>query len=116
MRVLDAGGREEGVIRSEGFLPGTRYAMRRGGELAWTLSVRSIVRNRHAFEPAHGDSWTLHTPFFGCDLKGTVLGAPGLVGTVGPVLWVWLVWIEPGRVTIDLLAAVAFLHRQWFHC
>ena len=27
----------------------------------------------------------------------------------------WAMWIEPGRDTIELLAAVAFMHRQWFH-
>ncbi len=116
MRVLDADGREEGIIRPEGLVPGVRYAMRRDGGLVWTLSVRSIVRKRHALKLANNDLWTFHTPFFWWyHLMGTTLGVPRLVGTVGPGLWVWQMWIEPGRDTIDLLAAVAFMHRQWFH-
>ena len=116
MRVLDAGGCEEGVIRPEGLVPGVRYAMRRNCELVWMLSVRSIVRNRHALKLANGDSWAFDTPFFWrYALMGTALGVPRLVGTVGPALCVWQMWIEPGRVTIDLLSAVAFMHRQWFH-
>jgi hypothetical protein len=116
MRVLGADGREEGVIRPEGLTPGARYAMRRNGGLVWTLSVRSIVRSRHVLKLADGDSWTFHTPFFWWrHLTGAARGAPRLVGAVGPVSWVWQMWIEPGRDTIDLLAAVAFMHRQWFH-
>jgi predicted nucleic acid-binding protein len=53
MRVLDAGGRAEGIIRSEGLVPGVRYAMHRNGETVWMLSVRSIVRQRHALELFH---------------------------------------------------------------
>ena len=43
VRVLDADGREQGIIRSEGIVPCVRFAMRRNGELVWMLSVRSIV-------------------------------------------------------------------------
>ena len=41
--VLDADGREQGIIRSEGLVPGVRYAMRRNGELVWRLSVRLVL-------------------------------------------------------------------------
>ncbi len=116
LRVLDAGGREGGVIHPERLVPGMRYAMRRNGELLWTQSVRSIACKRHALKLAHGDSWIFDTPFFWWQhLTGTAHGAPRLLGCVGPVMWMWLMWIEPGRDTSDLLAAVAFMHRQWFH-
>jgi hypothetical protein len=117
VRVLDADGREQGIIRSEGLVPCVRYAMRRNGELAWKLSVRSIVRKRHVLELANGDSWTFDTPFFWWqNLTGTAFGAPRLFGgLVVPTKRVWAIWIEPGRDTCDLLAAVAFLHRQYWH-
>jgi len=117
VRVLDAGGREEGIIRSEGLVPGVRYAMRRNGEAVWKLSVRSIVRKRHALELANGDSWTFDTPFFWWQwhLTGIAFGAPRLLGRVGPTMRLWFIYIEPGRDAFDLLAAVAFMHRQWWH-
>jgi hypothetical protein len=116
LRVLDAGGREQGIIRSDGLVPFARYAMRRNREMVWKLSVRSIVRKRHALELANGDSWTFDTPFFWWqNLTGTACGAPRLFGHVASVMWIWLMWIEPGRDTFDVLAAVAFMHRQWFH-
>jgi hypothetical protein len=114
--VLDAGGRKEGIIRAEGLVPGVRYAMHRNGEAVWVLSVRSIVRKRHALELANGDSWTFDTPFFWWQhLTGTALGAPRLLGGLGPMWWIWTMSIEPGRDTFELLAAVAFMHRQWSH-
>jgi hypothetical protein len=89
VRVLDAGGQEMGIIRPEGLAPGVRYAMRRDGELLWT-------------------------PFFWWQhLTGTTVGGPRLLGGLGPVGWIWMMWIEPGRDSFDLLAAVAFMHRQW---
>jgi hypothetical protein len=116
MRVLDASGGEKGIIRTEGLVPGVRYSMRRNGDLVWMLSVRSILRKRHDLKLANGDSWTFDTPFFWWqNLTGTALGVPRLVGSYGPVAWIWDIRIEPGRDTLDLLAAVAFMHRQWFH-
>jgi hypothetical protein len=94
LRVLDAGGREEGIFRSEGLVPGVRYAMRRNGEPVWTLSVRSIVRKRHALQLANGDSWTFDTPFFWWqNLTGTALGVPKLVGGYCPEMSIWEMWI-----------------------
>jgi hypothetical protein len=116
VRVLDASGLEQGVICSEGLVPGVRYTMHRNGELVWVLSARSIVRNRHALELANGDSWTFATPFFWWqNLTGTAFGAPRLLGgLVVPTKRVWAMWIDPGRDTFDLLAAVAFMHRQYW--
>lgn len=114
VRVVDARGGEVGVIRPEGLVPGVRYAMYRDCEPAWGLSVRSIVRKRHALKLANGVSWTVYTPFFGCRWVGTVDGIPRMFGIVGPSWWgVWQIWVEPGWETVDLLSAVAFMHRQW---
>jgi hypothetical protein len=114
LRILDAGGREEGIIDSGGMVPGVRYVMRRNGQLVWTLSVRSLVRKRHVLELAHGDTWTFDTPFFWWQhLTGSALGVPRLLGGLGTGGWIWIMAIERGRDTIELLAAVAFMHRQW---
>ncbi|MEW4570631.1 hypothetical protein AB1L88_22435 [Tautonia sp. JC769] len=118
VRILDADGHAAGVIRPEGIIPGLRYAMLRDSDRgpAWQLSVRSLVRKRHTLTLAHGVTWTIDTPFFGTSWKGTVRGIPRLVGIVGPGWWgAWQIWIEPGWESTELLAAVAFLHRQWSH-
>ena len=89
--------------------------MRRNGDPVWKLTVRSIVRNHHEFEPAVGVKWTFDTPFFWWQhLKGTADGVPRLLGEVGPTMRFWFMLVEPGRDTSDLLAAVAFMHRKWW--
>jgi hypothetical protein len=115
VRVLDADKREQGIVRSEGIVPGVKYVMRRNGDPVWVLSVRSIVRKRHTLEPVAGEMWTFHTPFFWWQhLSGTVGGAPKLLGRVVSTKRLWFMWVEPGRDTRDLLAAVAFMHRKWW--
>jgi hypothetical protein len=116
LRVLDADGREEGVIHSDALVPGMRYSMHRNDTHIWILSVRSIVRKHHALALADGDSWMFDTPFFWWQhLTGTALGVPRLLGGLGPSWSIWNMVVEPGRDTFELLAAVAFMHRQWSH-
>lgn len=115
VRVREVEGREQGIIRSEGVVPGIRYVMRRNGEPLWRLTVRSIVRKRHEFEPAVGEKWNFDTPFFWWQqLNGTTGGVPRLLGEVGPTMRFWFMWVAPGSDTRDLLAAVAFMHRKWW--
>jgi hypothetical protein len=115
IRVLDAGGHDVGIIRSTRFVPGIQYTMINNNVNVWTLSVRSVVRKRHVLELANGDLWTFDTPFFWWQhLTGTAFGTERLLGCVGPTMRYWLMQIESGWDTFDLLAAVAFMHRQWW--
>ncbi|WP_197447031.1 hypothetical protein [Tautonia plasticadhaerens] len=116
VRVQGPGGSEDGAIAPEGFLPGVRYVMRRDSGPVWTLSVRSLLRKRHALELAGGEAWVFDTPFFWkLRVTGTVRGSPDLLGCVGPTMRCWLFAIEPSRDSPDLLAAIAYLHQRWWH-
>ncbi len=115
MRVLGADGSEQGVIRREGPVSFISYAMYRGDSRLWKLSVRSIFRQRHLLELAHGDPWRIDTPLY---LRMNVIGTAGrtrLLGWFGPSPNYWLMEIEPGWDAFHVLTAVAFLHRQWWH-
>ena len=115
VRVTDVDGQERGIIRSEGILPRTKYAMRRDGAAVWVLRSRSLVLKRHAL--THGSAeWIFDTPFFWWQqLAGTCDGAQRLGGSLlAPTKRLWFLWVEPGRDTHDLLAAVAFMHRNWW--
>lgn len=115
-RIVHANGREGGVIQSNGWMPGFRFVLCREESVPWVLSVRSMLRKRHRLEVTGGDVWTFDTPFFWWQhLTGTVRGRSSLIGRVGPskALWGWAV--EPERDTVDILAAVAFMHWKWWH-
>lgn len=113
VRVLDATGNEEGVIRPRG--PGFGYTMRRGGVPVWTVSTRSLVMRRHVLTFSGGDTWDVRTPFFWwMNVVGTHGGGTRVLGQVGPTKRFWLLWVEPGRDHYDLLSALAFMHRRWW--
>ena len=85
-----------------------------GGDPSRLLGLLRRDRSHEVLVLADGDSWTIDTPFFWWQhLTGTALGGPRLFGGYGPEWWIWTMWIEPGRDTSELLAAVAFMHRQW---
>lgn len=112
VRVLDASGNEEGIIRPRG--PGFGYAMRRSGRVVWTVSNRSAVMRRHVLEFAGGGSWDVRTPFYWwMNIVCSENGKTHALGQVGPRKWLWFLWIEPGRDTNDVLSALAFMHRRW---
>src|SRR5258705_8419754 len=62
VRVLDAAGNDEGVIRPRGL--GFGYSMRRSGCSVWTVANRSAVIRRHVLEFFRGGTWGVRTPFF----------------------------------------------------
>ncbi len=113
IRVLDASGNEEGVIRPRA--PGLGYAMQRSGNPVWQVSTRSAVMKRHALTFAGADTWDVRTPFFWwMNIVCTQNGATRALGQVGPRKWLWVLWIEPGQDQHDVLSALAFLHRRWW--
>jgi len=113
VRVVDACGTEHGVIRPRG--PGFGYAMRRSGELMWTLSNRSLVLRRHALRFANDGQWDVRTPFYWwLNVVCSEQGVTHALGRVGPVKRLWQLWVRPGDDRVDVLAALAFLHRRWW--
>lgn len=113
--IFGVDGFERGSIRPEGILRGLRFVMRREGTTAWVLTVRSFVRKRHRLQIVDGDVWTFDTPFFWWQhVTGTVRGHERLLGRVGPTKRHWGFSLDADRDTVDLLAAVAFMHWKWW--
>ena len=117
LRVVTPDGGVLGTIHHEGILPYRRKVMRNASGTVWTLTVRSLVRNRHRLQIGDGETLIVETPFYWWQplTAGPRFDRkPGLVGMVGPTKAFWKMWIEPGRDRLDLLAAMACLHRQWW--
>ena len=113
--IFSVDGVECGTIRPEGMFRGLRFVMRRDGAAVWVLTVRSLVRKRHRLEIVGGDVWTFDTPFFlRLHVTGTVGGRERLLGRVGPRKKNWGFVVDPDKDTLDLLAAVALIHWNWW--
>ena len=113
VRVLGANGNEHGVIRPRG--PGIGYAMRGSGQLMWTLWNRSLVLRRHVLSFESGGQWDVRTPFYWwLNVACFENGVTHALGRVGHVKWIWQLWIQPDQDRVEVLAALAFLHRRWW--
>jgi hypothetical protein len=114
-QIFDDDGLDRGSIRREGALLGRRFVMRRDGASVWVLTVCSLVRKRHRLQIVGGDVWTFDTPFYWWQqLTGTVNGHQRLLGRVGPRMTSWGFSVDADWDTVDLLAAVAFIHWKWW--
>jgi hypothetical protein len=113
-RLFDAEDNDRGTISAEGLVPG-RFVLRRDGVVVWTLQVRSLVRRRHRLEMAGGDAWMFDTPFFWWQhLSGSIAGIPTLLGGIGPSTRYWGFRVARHHETLDVIAAVAFMHWKWW--
>jgi hypothetical protein len=113
VRVVDANGAEHGLIRPRA--PAFGYAMHRSGEQIWTLSNRSLVLRRHALNFASDGLWDVRTPFYWwLNVVCSENGFTHALGKVGHSKRFWQLWIQPGYDHVDVLAALAFLHRRWW--
>lgn len=93
----------------------TVYAMRRDKCCIWKLSARSLVLKRHAVQFASGDSWLFHTPWFWwLGIAGVQNGRVRVFGQLGPTKRIWLLRVDPECDDLDLLALVAYMHRNWW--
>jgi hypothetical protein len=114
MRVLDGVGQERGQIAAT--VPYFSYTMHRDGSLIWKLSARSVVLRRHAAQFASVDRWLFHTPWYWwLNIVGLQNGAVRVVGWVGPSKRLWGLCVDPKYDSLDLLALLALMHRNWFH-
>ena len=110
--IFDIEGHDRGNIRREG---ARRYILRQNDTAIWKLTLWSIVRKRHQLQMIGGDVWTFDTPFFRYrGVRGTVSDHERLLGAVGPTMRHWGFLVDANQITIDLLAAVAYMHWKWW--
>ena|SRR5438093_549380 len=102
------------TIRAEGGMLRSRHSLFQNESPIWRLSVRSILRRRHELQFMSGETWSLQTPFFSVFFGGTAQDESRLLGRVGRSTEEWFFLVEPGKETMELLAAIAFLHCQWY--
>ena len=90
----------------------SRHSLFQNESPIWRLSVRSILRRRHELQFMSGETWSLQTPFFSVFFGGTAQDESRLLGRVGRSTEEWFFLVEPGKETMELLTAIAFLHCQ----
>ena len=114
LRVRNSGGQDIGTITFA--IPAVKYVLSRDDSVVWTLTVRSWLRKRWLLDLGGSGAWTFDTPFFWWQhLQGRIGDTPRLIGRVGTRKSVWLFSVQPSDDSDELLAAIASMHRSWWH-
>ena len=113
--LSDTAGQEMFRIRRERRLPRAQFVMVEDGRPVCTLRQQSLLLNKYTLEFAGGPKWTFQMPLFTVVFKGvSETGAKVRVR-----LWthnIWYVEIDAAADRPQLVAALAFIHRERLRC
>lgn len=113
--VYDSEKRERFRVKRVRRLPMARFIMTEDGQPICTISQRSFLLNRYRLDFTSGEKWTFSMPLFTIRFKGW--------SEAGDKVFVrlethnsWLLQIDEGRDSPQLMAALAFIHRERLRC
>lgn len=114
--VISAEGepKDELVIRRISFLPSAFKIMEAGNSVG-TIRMRSFLRIRYAIEIPGAESLTFRLSLFTVRFWGGSAGGTAVWALVGPSKMQWNVLIRPGLDSRKLMAAIAFIHNEWWN-
>ena len=113
--VYDADKRERFRVKRVRRLPMARFVMIENGQPICTISQRSVLLNRYRLDFASGEKWTFHMPLFTVYFKGQS-DTGGKVFVRVETHNTWFMQIDEGQDSPQLLAALAFIHRERLRC
>lgn len=113
--VIDAAGNTILQIRRDKLFP-PLFSLIADDEVIGTMASRPVMRNRYVVTFATGETWAFHPKLFTAYFPGESADGKKLWVTVGPSKREWSLLIQPGADDPRLVAALAFMHREWwFH-
>jgi hypothetical protein len=111
--VVDGGMQEVLRIRRSKRTP-VKFDILDDGNVVGTIGHRSILRNAYTLDLRGGITWRFRMPLFTVLFHGKSNRGSQLWALVGPSKMRWNLLVEPGADSVDLLAALAFVHWEWW--
>jgi hypothetical protein len=109
--VFETDGRERFRIKIERRLPKARFVMVENGRTICTIRQRTFLFTKYTLDFVNGPKWSVHIPLFTvCFRAESDTGAKVRIRLVQHPQW--LVLIDDGADSPELVAALAFLHRE----
>ncbi|MEI6862608.1 MAG: hypothetical protein WCL04_10205 [Verrucomicrobiota bacterium] len=90
------------------------FEMIEDGQVIGKITLCSVLRNKYTFELRSGPTWTFRMPLFTVHFPGESSEGKQIWIIVGPSKKQWNVLIQPGADSLQLLAFLAFVHREWW--
>jgi hypothetical protein len=112
--VTGADAKDEVLIRRTSFIPPV-FDIAEGDRVIGRIKMRSIFRNKYDIEIDGVNSWTFRMPLFTIRFYGeSSAGAEAWV-VVGPSKMEWNILIKAGVKEGPIVAALAFIHCEWWN-
>ena len=77
--------------------------------------MRSLFRIKYSIDIQGAGSWTFRLPLFTVQFRGDSQAGTDVWVIVGPSKMEWNILIRPGTNDLRLLAALAFIHNEWWN-
>ena len=110
----DASGNSVVVIRRVSFLP-SRFQILVDDQHAGQIVLKGLFLNKYGIELANLSTIVFRMPLFTMRFHGKSNAGNKVWAFVGPGKKQWNVLAEPQLNDVRLLAALAFVHNQWFN-
>lgn len=113
--ITDADGQAELVIRRVSFVPSVFHILH-GNHVTGQIRRCSVLRNKYAVDIHGVNSWTFQMPLFTLQFYGDSETGTDIWVAVGPSKMDWKILIRPGVSDHQLVAALVFIHTEWWNC
>ena len=105
---------QEVIIRRASFIPPV-FDIIESGKVIGSIRMRSIFRNKYSIFIRGVNSWTFRMPLFTIRFYGESDAGAEVWVVVGPSKREWNLLIKPGVKEWPLVAALAFIHNEWWN-
>jgi len=110
----ESDGHAESVIQRVSFIP-SRFEIRDKGGVVGRIGMRSPLRIKYSIEIDGVSCWTFRLPLFTVRFHGESEVGTDIWVIVGPSKMEWNILIRPGFSNRHLVAALAFIHNEWWN-
>jgi len=85
------------------------------GQVVGRIRMVSMLRIKYAIDADAVGSWTFRMPLFTVRFHGASDAGTDAWVIVGPSKMEWNILIRPGVIDRSLVAALAFIHNEWWN-
>jgi hypothetical protein len=106
--------KHEVIVRRASFIPPV-FNIVEAGRIIGTIRMRSMFRNKYSISIDGVNLWTFRMPLFTTGFYGVSSAGAEIWVVVGPSKMEWYILIRAGVKEWPLVAALAFIHNEWWN-
>jgi len=112
--IAEPDAKDEVIIRRASFIPSV-FNIIEAGRVIGRIGMRSMFRNKYSVSIEGVNSWTFRMPLFTIRFYGVSSAGAEIWVVVGPSKMEWNILIKAGVKERPLVAALAFIHTEWWN-